>query len=90
MAAGNSTDGLLSILDVTVLEDDRACFPPYQAAIAVRDDALKREPKLRQALGELEGRFTEATMRRLNYQATVQHGRVQDVATQFLRDSGLR
>lgn len=90
MVAGNSTDGLLSVLDVTILSDDQGCFPPYEAAIAVRRESLKREPGLEPALKELAGKFTDDIMRRLNHQATVQHGRVQDVAKQFLKDRGLR
>ncbi|WP_447979949.1 glycine betaine ABC transporter substrate-binding protein [Candidatus Nitrospira bockiana] len=90
MVAGNSTDGLLSVLDVTVLRDDRRCFPPYEAAIAVRLESLEREPGLAAALNELAGQFTDETMRRLNHQATVQHGRVQDLAKAFLTERGLR
>jgi glycine betaine/choline ABC-type transport system substrate-binding protein len=89
MIAANSTDGLLSELDVTVLRDDRKCFPPYQAAFVVRRDALQRELSLEHALQELSGKFTEETMRRLNHRVIVQHGSVQDVARQFLKDSGL-
>jgi osmoprotectant transport system substrate-binding protein len=37
MVAGNSTDGMLAILPVTVLEDDRHYFPPYECALVVRE-----------------------------------------------------
>ena len=37
MVAGSETDGMLSVLDVVVLEDDRHYFPPYQAALVVRE-----------------------------------------------------
>lgn len=90
MIAANSTDGLLSVLEVTVLRDDQGCFPLYQAAIAVRRDSLEREPGLEQALNELGGKFTDDTMRRLNRQAVVEHGQVGEVAARFLKDSGLR
>ena len=36
MVAGSATDGMLSVLDVVVLEDDHHFFPPYQAALVVR------------------------------------------------------
>jgi osmoprotectant transport system substrate-binding protein len=90
MVAGNSTDGALSMLDAVILRDDRACFPPYQAAFAVRTDVLKREPLLEHVLTELSGTFTEAIMRRLNYLAVVEHRSVQEVALQFLKDHNLR
>src|SRR6185295_3285781 len=31
MVAGNATDGMLAVLDVAVLRDDKQYFPPYQA-----------------------------------------------------------
>ncbi|HVW83138.1 MAG TPA: glycine betaine ABC transporter substrate-binding protein, partial [Bryobacteraceae bacterium] len=39
MVAGNSTDGMLSVLPLTVLEDDRHYFPPYECALVVREAA---------------------------------------------------
>jgi osmoprotectant transport system substrate-binding protein len=90
MVAGNSTDGFLTALAVTVLEDDQGCFPPYQAALAVRAESLKRVPGLEEALNELTGMFTDHAMRRLNHAASLGQGRLQDVARQFLRDRGLR
>jgi glycine betaine/choline ABC-type transport system substrate-binding protein len=41
MAAGNSTDGLLSVLPLTVLRDDKGYFPPYQCALVIRDYPAK-------------------------------------------------
>ena len=64
--AANSTDGQLSHLDVKMLADDRRAFPPYEAAIAVRAEALERFPGLEETLRELSGRLTVKTMRELN------------------------
>ena len=89
MIAGNSTDGPLAVLDVTMLRDDRQCFPPYEAAIIVRPDALNRIPGLRAALDELTGRLSEPTMRRLNQQAVTRRGQVAEVAKEFLATSGV-
>lgn len=85
MAAANSTDGQLSILDVVVLADDRHYFPPYQCATAIRGDTLKRFPGLEQALGELSGRITDTGMRRLNYEVDGRHRSVRKVAAEFLK-----
>ena len=85
MIAANSTDGLLSVLDVTVLADDRNYFPPYQCAVIVREDTLARYPGLRAALEQLSGAITENVMRNLNYQVDGKHRRVADVAEEFLR-----
>ena len=90
MVAGNATDGQLSVLDVLVLRDDKRYFPPYDCGLVVRAEMLKDNPFLRQALIELAGRFTDLTMRKLNYQVDGAHRPVREVAEQFLRDAGLR
>ena len=89
MIAANATDGLLSKLDVKVLADDRHAFPPYQVAIAVRQDRMRETPGLREALSELSGKFTNETMRRLNYQVDGEHRAVSQVAAEFLKQAGL-
>jgi osmoprotectant transport system permease protein len=63
---GDSTSGLIDSLDLAVLTDDRAYFPPYHAVPVVRSAVLLREPKVRRALERLAGRISEAKMRRMN------------------------
>ena len=89
MLAANSTDGLLSVLDVRVLEDDKRYFPPYQAAIAVRPDALKAYPGLENALSELSGTLTDERMQQLNYQVDGKHRPESEVAREFLKAAKL-
>ncbi|HMF85327.1 MAG TPA: glycine betaine ABC transporter substrate-binding protein [Nitrospiraceae bacterium] len=89
MVAGNATDGQLSVLDAVVLQDDKRYFPPYDCGLVVRVEILKDNPSLRQALIELAGRFTDLTMRKLNYQVDGEHRPVRDVAEQFLREADL-
>ncbi|HWC01120.1 MAG TPA: glycine betaine ABC transporter substrate-binding protein, partial [Bryobacteraceae bacterium] len=84
LVAANATDGLLSMLDMQVLEDDRHYFPPYRAALVVRPEALSAHPGMKQALAELSGRFSDAAMRKLNYEVDGKHRRVADVAREFL------
>jgi hypothetical protein len=60
MAAANATDGMLSVLDVKVLRDDRHYFPPYQAAVIVRAESLAAHPGLRAALDQLAGKLSAA------------------------------
>jgi len=90
MVAGNSTDGLLLSQPVSVLTDDRKSVPPYQASFVVRDQTASREPRLTAALQELSGRFSDDVMRRLNRQVLDRHGRVEEVAKEFLLETGLR
>ena len=89
MVAASATDGLLSVLDVKVLNDDKRYFPPYQASLAVRADALAKHPPLKHALEQLSGVFSDEIMRTLNYQVDGKHRPVSEVAITFLRASGL-
>ena len=89
MVAASATDGLLSVLDVKVLKDDKRYFPPYQASLAVRADALAKHPPLKRALEQLSGLFSDEIMRTLNYQVDGQHRPVNEVAMTFLRAAGL-
>jgi osmoprotectant transport system substrate-binding protein len=89
MVAANTTDGLLSKLDVKVLQDDKRAFPPYQACIAVRSDALAANANLRGALSELSGKISAGAIRKMNYEVDVDHRPVRDVAKGFLQKAGL-
>ncbi|MDQ3817117.1 MAG: ABC transporter permease subunit [Acidobacteriota bacterium] len=84
MIAGNSTDGLISALDLFQLEDDRHYFPPYEAVILVRKDALARVPEASSALSLLSGRLTTEEMRRLNYEVDGKHRDKRDVAREWI------
>ena len=90
MAAGSATDGMLSVLDVKVLQDDKQAFPPYQACIVVRSDTLEANPGLRKTLSELSGKFSTDAMRKLNYEVDGKHRQVAEVAREFLQSVGLR
>jgi len=89
MVAASATDGLLSVLDVKVLKDDKRYFPPYQAALAVRADTLTKHPPLKPALEQLSGLFSDVIMRTLNYEVDGKHQPVSEVAMTFLRAAGL-
>ena len=90
MVAGNATDGRLSVADLLVLRDDKHYFPPYDCVLAVRSELLISQPPVEQALDELAGRFSDAAMRRLNYQIDGEHRPVAEVAKEFLRNQGLQ
>ena len=89
MIAANATDGLLSKLDLKILDDDRHAFPPYQVCIAIRQDSLRKIPGLQPALQELSNKFTNRTMRQLNYRVDAGHIPVSQVAADFLKQSGM-
>jgi osmoprotectant transport system substrate-binding protein len=90
MIAANATDGPLAAHDWTVLKDDRNAFAAYQACIMVRQDSEAGEPRLRPALEELSGKFTNDVMRKMNAAVDVDHRPISDVAAQFLAEAGLK
>ena len=89
LAAGNTTDGLIPVLDLFVLEDDRHYFPPYEAVPIVRKESMDRHPEVASALQELAGRISDEEMQRLNYAVDGQHRDVKDVVREFLTNKKL-
>ena len=89
LVAGNSTDGLLAARDLTVLEDDRHYFPPYEAVPIVREDTLARHPEVRPVIEELAGKISDKEMQKMNYEVVGQNRDVSDVAREFLHSNGL-
>ena len=89
VAVGYATDGVIGRLGLRVLRDPLAFFPPYEAAVMVRDDLLSRAPGMRKLLGKLEGGMDTGTMQRLNYQVQVQGRSPERVAAAFLRSARL-
>lgn len=80
-----STDGRIDTLHLLVLEDDRRFFPPYEAAVLVRRDALARHPRLGEVLATLGGRIPEADIRKMNAQIDAGTKSAAEVAAEFLR-----
>jgi len=89
MIAANSTDGPIQALGLTILEDDRRYFPPYQAVPLVRDDALRRWPQIATALDALAGKITAADMRAMNEAVDGRHRDPVEVVREFRSAHGL-
>lgn len=89
VVAGNSTDGAIATLDLTVLEDDLHYFPPYEAVPIVRQETLRQHPEVRTVLDELHGKISEEEMRMLNYAVEGEQKDRRDVAQAFLRSKNL-
>src|SRR5213594_2996307 len=73
LIAGDSTNVLISALDLFVLDDDRHYFPPYEAVPFARKQTLDAHPGLREALNALGRKISNDTMRRLNYAVDGMH-----------------
>ncbi len=89
LVAGNSTDGLIAAQDLTVLEDDRHYFPPYEAVPIVSEKTLARHLEIRPSLAQLAGKISEEDMRRMNYAVEGEHKDTAQVVREFLRAKGL-
>lgn len=81
LIAGNSTDGLISTLDLYQLEDDKRYFPPYQAVFIARESA---SGSLESAFQELANAISTDDMRRLNYEVDGRKRSPRDVAAEWL------
>lgn len=89
MIAASSTDGPIQAFGLTVLEDDRHYFPPYQAVPLVRDEALQRWPQIGTAMDALAGKITAGDMRTMNEAVDGQHRDPADVVREFRMRTGL-
>jgi osmoprotectant transport system permease protein len=87
--SGYSTDGRLEAYSLVVLNDDKHIFPPYYAAPIVREDALKKFPKLKKTLNLLAGKINDSVMTALNYRTDYLHESPEKVAKDFLISRGL-
>lgn len=84
-----STEGLLKVYDLTVLEDDKQFFPPYYAVPIVRNEIIEKHPEVKTQLDRLGGLIDEETMIDLNYKVDKEGQDPKKVADDFLREKGL-
>jgi osmoprotectant transport system permease protein len=84
LVAGNSTDGLIPVLDLVVLEDDKHYFPPYEAIPIFNRHSLEKYPRLRSVLDGLAGKITAPVMQKLNYEVDGRKRSVEEVVKEFL------
>lgn len=84
-----STDSELETYQLTVLEDDKTLFPPYQGAPLMRESTLEKYPELESILQQLAGKVTDDEMRKMNYEVNVNDASPREVARNFLQQQGL-
>jgi osmoprotectant transport system substrate-binding protein len=85
---GSATDGLIDKFGLVVLADDRAYFPPYDAAAVYRPATMERVPELGAVLRLLQGGIDEAAMRRLNRQVDNEGRAATEVVRSYLAERG--
>ena len=82
--AGDATSGLIKSLDLAMLRDNRAYFPPYYAVPIVRSAVLLAHPEVREAISQLAGKISEDDMRAMNAAVDVDHRDVAATVREFL------
>ncbi len=89
LIAGNSTDGLIAALDLFQLKDDKHYFPPYEAVILVRRDAMERSSSIAEVLNSLKGALDTEEMRKLNYEVDGKKRSPKEVVAEWLESKGM-
>lgn len=84
-----STDSEIQRNNLTVLEDDKNLFPPYQGAPILKKETLEKYPELEDILNKLADQITDDEMREMNYEVAVDKKKASDVAKTFLEGKNL-
>ncbi|WP_396193550.1 glycine betaine ABC transporter substrate-binding protein [Fictibacillus barbaricus] len=84
-----TTDGRIVRFNLKTLKDNKKFFPPYFAAPVIREDTLKKYPKLEKTVNELAGKISEKDMAEMNAKVDLDKKDPREVAQQFLKSKGL-
>lgn len=88
IAVAYSTDGGINKYKLTIVNDDKSFFPPYNIVPVVRNNFKNKNPKLIEIMNTFSGKITEDEMQRMNYLVTEENMREEDVAREFLQSKG--
>jgi osmoprotectant transport system substrate-binding protein len=85
-----TTDPQIKREGFVLLEDDKGMFPPYNSTLVVRDETIEEAgPDLADAAGMVEKGLTNEVMQELNARVDLDKKTPKQVATEYLRESGL-
>ena len=83
------TDGELSLNEYATYEDDQDLFPPYYISVGIRNDALEEiGPEGQEIIERVQEPLTEDVMRELNARVDLDKEEPEQVAKDFLAESG--
>lgn len=88
--AANSTDGLIPVLNLVILEDDKGYFPPYEAIPVFNQATLNKYPELRETIAALAGSISTEAIQKMNYQVDNRSLPVEDVVREWLASNKKR
>ena len=84
-----TTDGQLSVSDVTVLKDDENFYPSYLCGNVIRSEILDKHPELMEIFNKLTDVISDEDMAKMNYAVESDGKGTREVAEAFLRNAGL-
>jgi osmoprotectant transport system permease protein len=87
--AASSTDGLIPVLNLVILEDDKKYFPPYQAIPIFNQEILQKYPELTDTINQLGGKISTTAIQKMNYQVDNQSQPVGKVVSEWLKSQKL-
>jgi osmoprotectant transport system substrate-binding protein len=79
-----ATDGRIQALGLTLLDDDKKFFLPYNLSLVVRDATLAEHPGIQAAMDPVSALLTTETLQYLNAQVDVEGKDPQEVAARWL------
>lgn len=86
---GFTTDGNIVYYDLEILEDDKQCFPSYDAVPIIREEILEKYPQLEEIINQLAGKISNEDMQKMNFEADYNRKSIEKIALQFLKDKNL-
>jgi len=84
-----TTDGRIAQNKMIILEDDMDLFPPYNVHFVIREDAARRlGPNAQRVIERVDDQLTNEVMTELNSRVDLDKEKPEDVARQYLTQSG--
>ncbi len=88
-AMAYGTDGAVAALDLVIMEDPKGVQPIYAPTPIIREEALKKNPKIRDVLAPVFKLLDGPTLQALNAKIQLEGQDARKVAGDFLRSKGL-
>lgn len=85
-----ATDGRIAALGLTVLQDDKKFFPPYNLSLNVRGQVLEKNPQIQNVMDPVSKLLTTPELQKLNAQIDVDGKTAQEVASKWLSANKLK
>lgn len=86
---GYATDGMISAMGLIRLKDDKHLWPPYFVVPVVREEVIKKNPRVAEVANKVSAMLNDEIMSHLNYLVDGEKQEPADVAQDFLKSKGI-